>query len=188
MTEETERPALNEKDCEIIAVGASVAAGCLPCTKFHIRAASAVGAASGEILQAVRDSVRVRGVASAVMAKAGGLSPDEADLPNQGFDETRSLIRELVMVSAAYAVSCTTGLGTHMAAARAMGATDKQLFTAVRIACDIRDVAGKKAKAAVGAVLGVSEEQALACGCGEADSSSDESCECRTGDKHRSEE
>jgi AhpD family alkylhydroperoxidase len=187
MTEETERPALNEKDCEIIAVGASVAAGCLPCTKFHVRAASAVGAASREILLAVRDAVRVRGAAASVMAKAGGLSPDETDLPDQGPDEARSLIRELVMVSAAYAVSCTTGLGTHMAAARALGATDKQLFTAVRIACEIRDVAVQKAKAAVGAVLGVSEEKALTCGCGEVDASADESCECRTGDQRRSE-
>jgi AhpD family alkylhydroperoxidase len=183
MTEQTERPALSEKEGEIIAVGASVASGCLPCTKFHLRAAAAVGAGSGEILQAVRDAVRVRDEASVIMARAGGLAPAEIAPPRQASEEAPSLLRELVMISAAYAVSCTTGLGTHMAAARALGATDKKLFTAVRIACDIREVAVQKAKSAVGAVLGVSEEEALACGCGDDDSASADDCECRAGKK-----
>jgi AhpD family alkylhydroperoxidase len=183
MTEQTELPALSEKEGEIIAVGASVASGCLPCTKFHLRVAAAVGAEAGEILQAVRDAMRVRGEAAAIMARAGGLSPDEIVPPRQAPQEGPALIRELVMTGAAYAINCATSLGAHMAAARALGASDRQLFTAVRIACDIREVAVQRAKAAVGAVLGVSEAEALACGCGDGDAASNEECECRTAKK-----
>ena len=183
MTEQTELPALSEKEGEIIAVGVSVASGCLPCTKFHLRAAAAAGAEAGEILQAVRDAVRVRGEAAAIMARAGGLSPDEIVPPHPVSEKGSSLIRELVMIGAAYAINCTTSLGAHMTAARALGATDQRLFTAVRIACDIREVAVQRAKAAVGAVLGVSEAEALACGCGDGDAASNEECECRTAKK-----
>jgi AhpD family alkylhydroperoxidase len=204
MMNEREESAFSEKDQEIIAVGASVAAGCLPCTKFHLKGASGVGAGDEEILQAVRDAARVRSAAAAIMAMAGGLSPAEADRPIRGGDEGRSLIRELVSISAAYAVNCTTSLRTHMTAARALGATDRQLFTAVRIACDIRDVAVQKAKAAVGAVLGLSEEQTAASDCCGDDTASAagasnralgarqgrdaEACNCRTDESRRSDE
>ena len=60
MKTENEKPALSEKDLEIIAVGASVAAGCLPCTRFHLRAAAHTGADQAEITQAVRDATRLR--------------------------------------------------------------------------------------------------------------------------------
>jgi AhpD family alkylhydroperoxidase len=95
------------------------------------------------------------------------------------------LIRELVKIAAAYAISCSTGLEEHMASARALGATDGQMFTALKIACAIRDVACQKAKAAAGSVLGVSEEQAVACGCAGDDGTSPGEtggCSCRPGE------
>ncbi len=189
MRESNEDPGLGEKDQEIIAVGASVATSCLPCTKFHLRAASSAGANKEEILQAVRDAVRVRTAATAFMAKAGGLVSDETNRPIQESEEIRTLIRELVSISAAYAVNCSTNLATHMTAARSLGATDQQMLTAIKIACAVRDVAVQKAKAAAGAVLGVSEEQAVACGCADEDTQSErqeEVCSCRTEDTRRS--
>lgn len=189
---------LSERDQEIIAVGASMASGCLPCTKFHLRAAAGAGADEGEILQAVCDATRVRRAATELMARAGGLShgewipaiPEPAGAP--------SMLRELVAVAAAYAVNCSTSLGTHMAAARALGATDGQMLAALKITCAIKDVACQKAKAAAGSVLGVREEQAVACDCsgddavpeagaasnapGKAKGAGDEDCHCRPGD------
>jgi AhpD family alkylhydroperoxidase len=81
----------------------------------------------------------------------------------------RPLIRELVAISAAYAVSCSTSLETHVAAARALGATDRQVFAAIKIACAIKDVANGKVKSAAGAVLGLSEEEAAGSDCAEGD-------------------
>ena len=197
-----EDAALSEKDQEIIAVGASVAAGCLPCTKFHRRAAAGSGATEPEILQAVSDATQVRWAATEIMARAGGLPPAEAGPPPQGSAGPRSLIRELVSASAAYAVSCSTSLAEHLAAARALGATDRQMFAAIKIACAIRDVAAQKARGAAGTALGVPEEDATACDCAEDDAPSaqgasscapdaqggagDEKCHCQTGDQRRS--
>ena len=166
MTNRHKRPTLSEKDGEIIAVGASVASGCLPCTKFHIRAASLAGASGEEILRAVRDATRVRRAATEIMARAGGVPPTEGDESATGA-ETSSLIRELVSISAAYAITCTTSLEAHLEAALALGATNRQVFAAIEIACGIRDVATSKAKAVVGRYLGVREEQAAACECAE---------------------
>jgi AhpD family alkylhydroperoxidase len=180
-----EKPALDEKDQELIAVGASVASGCLPCTKFHLRAAAGAGAGEGDVLQAVRDATAVRKAATGIMARAGGLPADEADQALPAPAGVPSLVRELVKIAAAYTVNCSTGLEGHMATARALGATDGQMFTALKIACAIRDVACQKAKAAAGSVLGVSEEQAVACGCAEADggpAGKTGGCSCQPGD------
>ncbi len=170
MTKKNEDPVLSEKEQEIIAVGASIASGCLPCTKFHLRVAANVGVTEAEIRQAVADAVRVRREATERMAAAGGL-------PQGG--EARSLtdpagpgqlVRELASTAAAYAVNCPTSLEKHMTAARALGATNGQMFAAIKIACAVRDVACQKTKIAAGLMLGVSEEQALACDCGEDES------------------
>jgi AhpD family alkylhydroperoxidase len=180
-----EKQALGEKDQELIAVGASVASGCLPCTKFHRRAAASVGADEAEILQAVRDATAVRKAATGIMARAGGLPSAEAGQAISDSAGGSSLIQELVKIAAAYMVNCSTGVEEHMAAARALGATDGQMFTALKITCAIRDVAGQKAKAAAGSVLGVSEEQAVACDCSEVDGASAGEaggCSCRPGD------
>jgi AhpD family alkylhydroperoxidase len=185
MTKHKEDPVLGDKDQEIIAVGASVASGCLPCIKFHLRAAAGAGAGEGDIRQAVSDATRVRMTATGIMARAGGLTraewspviPEPAGAP--------SMLRELVAVAAAYAVNCATSLGMHMAAARALGATDGQMFAALKIACAIRDVACQKAKTEAGAVLGASEEQAVACDCSADDEASQgeaATCSCRPGD------
>jgi AhpD family alkylhydroperoxidase len=166
MAEQNEERALNEKEQEIIAVGASVASGCLPCTKFHVRAASRTGASEEEVLQAVRDATRVRMEATGIMARAGGL-PAEAGQTIRDSVGAGSLIRELVSISAAYAINCSTSLEAHVAAARGLGASDRHVFAAIKIACQIKDVASGKVQTVAGVLLGASEEEAAECGCAE---------------------
>jgi AhpD family alkylhydroperoxidase len=159
MTAPKDAPVINSKEQELIALGASIASGCLPCTKFHLRAAASVGAAADDIAQAVKDATQVRRTATDIMAKAGGLaSADGSEArPDSG---QRTLIRELVSAGAAYAINCAPSVGTHLEAARALGATDAQLFAALKIACAVRDVAAQKAKAAAAAIFGVDEAHA----------------------------
>jgi AhpD family alkylhydroperoxidase len=185
MIKNNEAPILSEKEQELIAVGASIASGCLPCTKFHLRAAASVGAAGNEILQAVDDATGVRRTATGIMAAAGGSSPDGAA---QAPDARSSRIRELTAIAAAYAVNCSTGLEAHMQAARALGATDKQMFAAIQIACAVGKVAGQKAKAMAGSILGVSEEEALACDCGDGTPREEPQGECSCGPGKKSRE
>jgi AhpD family alkylhydroperoxidase len=157
-------PVINPQEQELIALGASIASGCLPCTKFHLRAAASVGAAADDIAQAVTDATRVRRTATDIMAKAGGLAPADGGeaQPDGG---PRTLIRELVSAGAAYAINCAPSVGAHLEAARALGATNAQLFAALKIACAVRDVAAQKAKAAAAAVFGVDEAHAADEGC-----------------------
>lgn len=188
MMKKNDDPILGEKDQEIIAVGASVASGCLPCIKFHRRAAASVGVDEGDILQAVRDAIAVRRAATELMARAGGLPEAEAETMTPAPAGDHSLIREFVAIAAAYSINCSTSLEKHMTAARGLGATDGQMFAVLKITCAIRDVACQKAKAAAGSVLGVSEEQAVACDCSDDDSSDKEkgtdagACSCRPGE------
>ena len=60
---------LNDKDQELIAIGASIAAGCVPCAKYHFRAARIAGAQDAEIQQAVSDALCVRRSATEGMAE-----------------------------------------------------------------------------------------------------------------------
>jgi AhpD family alkylhydroperoxidase len=159
--------AFSEKERELIAVGASVAAGCLPCTRFHREVAARAGAGQDEILLAVREATQVRLTATAIMATAGGLSLTPASLPQLAAPDRPSAFQHLVAIGAAYAISCATTLGAQLEAARACGATDQQLFAALQIACAIRKVALQKARAVAGTALGVTPERAAELQCGE---------------------
>ena len=123
-----------------------------------------------------------------MMVRAGGLPSADAVQASPDPVGAPSLIREFVAIAAAYAVNCSTSLGEHMTSARSLGATDGQMFAAIQIACAIRDVACQKAKATAGAILGVSEEEAVSCGCGNDDATQkapgtgDGGCHCRPSD------
>lgn len=172
MKKKNEDPVLGEKEQEIVALAASIASGCLPCTTFHLRVAASAGVSEDGIRQAVADAVRVREEASELMAAAGGLAQGGAARSLADPAGPGQLVRELAAIAAAYAVNCPTSLEKHMTAARVLGATDGQMFAAIKIACAVRDVACQKTKIAAGLMLGVSEEQALACDCDENESPS----------------
>jgi AhpD family alkylhydroperoxidase len=56
----TSQETLTEKQKELVAVGASIAAGCRPCTTHHVAAARAAGAGDVEIRAAVQTALAVR--------------------------------------------------------------------------------------------------------------------------------
>jgi AhpD family alkylhydroperoxidase len=161
---------LSEREKELVAVGASIAAGCRPCTAYHVRAARTVGADEGEIRQAVDDALDVRRSATASMARLAekqlGGAPG-ADVAN---DSQESLMGELVSVGAALAVNCVTNLETHLTAAWQLGATVRQIQTVFDIARAVKSMAGKKAEAAIAKLAEESQACAAGCGCHDAPS------------------
>jgi AhpD family alkylhydroperoxidase len=168
---------LDTKENELIALGASIASGCVPCTAFHLKAAAAMGIGSAEALEAIREAVRIREAATRIMAGHGGISPADpsSDGPGPG---DRTLLLELVSVGAAYVVGCTASLQDHMIAARREGAGDSEILAALKIACAVRDVAGQKVEAAAEAFFGV-----VAAGRkGRARTSETSGCSCEKGD------
>ena len=181
---------LTQKEKELIGVGASIAAGCQPCTTHHFKAVRKAGATEAEIRQAVDDALCVRNSATKIMT---GLA--EKQLGNEHAVEepccsSKPLISELVSIGAALVINCTTNLETHLQAARTLGATDRQIQTALGVARAIKKVAEQKAEAvttAVAKLAGPDEAEAPGeyeddCGCSEtasrqhADTSEDCGC------------
>lgn len=143
---------LNDKDRELISIGASLAAGCQPCARFHLRAAQIAGASDAEISQAVNDAL---GVSRHATDQMSGLARQYVGPANS--DPTRQanpLLRELVSLSAARAINSIPELETHLAAARTLGATQGQILSAIKIATAVKGTAEAKVAEATGRALG----------------------------------
>ncbi len=133
---------LQSKDRELVAVAASVAAGCKPCTDYHLKAARAARLGDNEVRQAIIDAMSVRQTALEVM-KAYGLQHFDVAVSapgDKGRESTR--IKELVAVAAAFAVNCTTNLERHLAATKALGISDDEIDEVIKLA---RFIKGKAA-------------------------------------------
>ncbi len=142
------RDTLSLKDRELIALGASVAATCQPCTVYHVKAAREAGLAETEIREAVNTALLVREASTEAMA---GLADQliEKRCPSEAACSPQStLTGGLVMLASAFAINCTSGLPGLMAAARELGASDPLLQETLLIARVVKKESGKKAAAA----------------------------------------
>jgi AhpD family alkylhydroperoxidase len=155
----------SDKEQELIAIGASIAAGCRPCTRYHFRSARAAGADDQEIRQAVSEALSVRRSATEIIARKAANYLGEAPSPDTTRYEAKSLIGELVSLSAAYALNCVANLETHLAAARGQGASDAQILTTLKIARAVKSMAGKIVEDAAAKATGGSEDRLDDCGC-----------------------
>jgi AhpD family alkylhydroperoxidase len=142
---------LSPRDKELIAIGASVGAGCQPCTAHHLQAAEAIGATRDEIRQAVADALCVRRSATQVMNDWVDKTLGDAPAPESPCCGEKPLLRELISLAAGVAVSCSTNVARHLAAARRTGASARQIQIAVGVARAIRGVAERHAVQSIGA-------------------------------------
>ena len=162
---------LTEKEAELIAIGASIAAGCQPCTTYHFRAARLAGAAEDEIAaggerRAEHPARRHRGYGA-----AGKPARHEGGRRTRPSVSNGSPVRLLVLVGAAYAANCVPILDAHLAAAKRLGIAGDDIFAALKVACAIKSMADKKVHAAAARALGGSESDgdSEGCGCGESE-------------------
>jgi AhpD family alkylhydroperoxidase len=163
---------ISAKERELAAVGISVAAGCKPCTDYHLKAVREAGASNGEVERAVADALRIRGNALAVMERHAWTRLDKnsrGDAVDRGGETTR--IEELVAIGAAFAVNCTSSLAQHLAAAKVVGITDDEVKAVARLAAFIKMVAASHVEKLAGvyedgAAAQVKPPTAAGCGCG----------------------
>lgn len=131
---------LTDKEGELVSVGASLAAGCKPCTNYHFRRVRAAGASDVEIAQAMSDAVSVRDSAQKIMEthglkllgaarKALGISDEDSADNGRGRDARTTRVTELVSIAAALAVNCTSNLNRHIETARTLGVSDPEIQT-----------------------------------------------------------
>jgi AhpD family alkylhydroperoxidase len=128
---------LPNKEKELVAVGASVAAGCRPCTNYHFKKARAERASDEEIKQAMLDAIAVRDAAKRIMESLGfrllGLKLGPSEMEDEANGVTTRMT-ELVSVASAFAVNCKISLKKHLARARALGIGDDEIEEVLELA------------------------------------------------------
>lgn len=132
---------LTIKERELVAVGASLAAGCKPCADLHFKKVRGAGASDDEIEAAMRDAIAVRDRARRIMEGHGfrllGLKLRRTEEQNDDNGDTTRM-KELVSIGAAFVVNCTSSLDKHLAAARSVGVADEEVQAVTELATFIK--------------------------------------------------
>ncbi|MDH3671157.1 MAG: carboxymuconolactone decarboxylase family protein [Gammaproteobacteria bacterium] len=149
--------AITVKENELVAVGISVAAGCKPCTDYHLKAARKAGASDSEIEHTVAYAVTVRERATQVMqayalSQLGGVGDGDEPVPAKASDR----IRGLVSIGAAFSVNCVTSLEGQLAMTESTDISRGDIEKVVKLAAFIKH----KAASHVERLAGEGEEEA----------------------------
>lgn len=141
---------LSPKEKELVAVGASVAAGCIPCTEYHLKEVKGAGATSQEITAAIDAALCVKGSTRGIMEQVAytALGVPREEQPSCCAGPTDRM-KELVSIAAAVAVNCPTNLRKHVDAGRSVGVRDEEMQLVVGLAKMIRSKAMEKIDDAV---------------------------------------
>lgn len=142
---------LQKKEKELAAVAISIAAGCTPCTDYHVKAVREAGASENEIRQAMADALAVRASATQIIAghalgHVGGAG--HRNNPDRAVDAKR--VRALVSVGAAFAVNCPSNLQKHLAAAEGAGIAREEIAAIAKLATFIKKMAASHVENLVG--------------------------------------
>ncbi len=143
-----DQESFTNKEQELIAIGASIAAGCRPCTAYHFKAAAAVGATREEIRRAVDLALETRRSAATLMAHLSErlLSAIPGSPPPASPDP--AYLEPLISAAAALAINCASEVARHVSLARDSHATGPQVQWTFEIARAVKKMAGKRVEAA----------------------------------------
>ena len=143
---------LTQKEKELVAVAASIASGCVPCTIHHIKAVREAGASEAETFSATRIALDVRDHATEIVAEGtqGKLNYEYPGNAQSG--SLKEPIDNLVAMGAALACNSVAGLEYYLTTARAAGASTRQIRTAMGLARAIRKEAAEKADIRIGSL------------------------------------
>ncbi|MGC4054728.1 MAG: carboxymuconolactone decarboxylase family protein [Paludibaculum sp.] len=143
----TSEPVVDPKLKVLIALGASVAAGCQPCTEFQIKAAREHGACEQGIHFAVEAALAIRQAATRGMDRWSERCQGERPELDGAFRANKLLLAELISVASAICVQSVPDLVLHMAEAGRLGATPQMLRATVGIARSVHTAAMEQIEA-----------------------------------------
>jgi AhpD family alkylhydroperoxidase len=129
---------ITKKEKELAAVGISIAAGCKPCTDYHMKAVREAGASDDEIRRAIEDAVVVRNAATFIMRDYGHSHLGNAE-HEEAAAKPRDRVAELVGIGAAFAVNCVSSLEKYSGHAEAAGVTREEILEIVKLAKFIKE-------------------------------------------------
>lgn len=125
--------AITKKEKELAAVGISIAAGCKPCTDYHMKAAREAGTSDDEIRRAVEDAVALRNAATSIMRNYGRSRLGDADHEDAAAIP-RDRVAELVGLGSAFAVNCVSSLENYIRQADSAGVTRAEILEIAKLA------------------------------------------------------
>ena len=132
--------AITPKEKEVSAVGISVAAGCMPCTNYHVKAAREAGASNEEMRQAVAYAVLLQKSSLRIMEEYAmarlGQRKHEGELDHP---DVTGRLKELVMVGVAFAANSLPNLKKHLAAAESVGISQQEIAEILKLAKFIKE-------------------------------------------------
>lgn len=166
----TEAPRLSEEQRELVAIGASIGAGCHRCLDHHLKIAARTELAADRVAAATASATSVAAIATERLSTHVRTSPDPA---NAG--SATPLDRELAAFGAAIGANDLEGIERHLHAAAALGMCAARLREAVDVAEKVQQNAGrlhvneaKRLIAGVGAEAApTNEDTGESCGCDE---------------------
>lgn len=170
----TEQQNLSVEQKELVAVGASVGAGCQPCVSHHLKAGARAGLGGEQLLAAVASAERVSAEAAVDMGDhaRGKLGPEVTS------PALLSRLEEaLASLGAALGANDKTNIDRQLRAAAELGASRSQLLQAIETAHDVQESAARihlreaerllDAIASATAATGETDPNpATGCGCG----------------------
>jgi len=163
-TEESGVAGLSASDKELVALGASIGAGCHPCTQYHTQAALKAGLDAVEVRWAIEMAQVVRARGGVAVANVGRriLGVDQQELAAQGAPPCRG--SALVWLGAA--AGCNSGvlLAEYAPQAAALGVGAAELREAIDVAEMVKSMAGKFLQRDIERALGKASEPATAAG------------------------
>jgi AhpD family alkylhydroperoxidase len=147
---------IGEKEKEIVAIGISVAAGCKPCTEFHVKAARSKGASIEDIKSAIELALSVRRRATKVIEGFTCSYLKESDEVVAALIESTEInrINVMLVIGAAFGVNCVSTLQAHLELAKGAGVSPDDITIIARLANYIKG----KAALHVERLCGVSDE------------------------------
>ena len=131
---------LNNKERQLVYLSASIASGCQPCTRFHVRKSTKVGLTEVEINEASAFAISIRNNATKSMES---IIHNHKNVDKIIMDEQDSMNRNdaLVGIAAAYSINFPTGLEKYISIARANGISNKELCEIIKISKSVIDMA-----------------------------------------------
>ncbi len=124
---------LTEEEKELVAISISIAAGCRPCTDYHIDKCRQIGTAETAIEKAIALAISQREEAAALMRQyALSKIGSDASLPAPQVPSNR--MTALIAIGAVHGVNCTASLETNLTSSKHTGVTNDDLAEVQKLA------------------------------------------------------
>ncbi len=143
--------ALTLKEKELVAVGISVAAGCRPCTRYHLRAVREAGASQDEIRAGLRVALQARKSAAERM-EHWALALLDADEQQTEAEPPAAVDRleQLTGLGATFSVNCSESLREQLERAEKTQLDRDEILEVVKLAVFIKQMAASHVEKLVG--------------------------------------